>query len=73
MNKDLIVKICTGLEIVGVLSLMGIALKRNNDCYKAECELIETRGKLIGSEFNGIVKDVEILQLKNKVKELENK
>lgn len=73
MNKDLIVKICTGVEIVSILSLMGIALKRNNDCYKAECELIETRGKLIDSEFKGLIKDIENHQLKDKIKELENK
>lgn len=71
MNKDLIVKIGTGMEILGILGLMGIAFKRNNDCYKAERKLINTEMKLINTEFDGIVKDVKIRLLEDKVKELE--
>lgn len=73
MNKDLIVKICTGVEIVGVLSLMGIALKSSNDCYKAECKLIDKEIELGFSKLNSILKDVENRKLKDKIKELENK
>ena len=31
------------MEITGIVGLTAIALKRNNDCYKAECELIAER------------------------------
>lgn len=71
MNKDLIVKIGTGLEIAGILGLMGIALKRNNDCYKAECKLIDTEFKLVASEVSNAIKDIDIQILEAKVKELE--
>lgn len=70
MSKDLIAKICTGVEIVGILVLTGIAFKRNNDCYKAECKLIKTECELIDSQIDCMVKDIENHCLKTELKEL---
>lgn len=66
MNGKLIVKLGTGMELVGVLILAGIALKRNNECYKAEKELLKVK-------LDGIFKDVEIYKLRKELEELKNK
>ena len=66
MNGKLIVKLGTGMELVGVLILAGIALKHNNECHKAEKELLKVK-------FDGIFKDVEIYKLRKELEELKNK
>lgn len=66
MNK-LIVGICTIVEVGCLLSLGGIALKRNNECYKAQRGQINAEFKNIGLELECILKDAEIRNLKEEL------
>ena len=66
MNK-VIVGVCTIIELGCLLGLGGIALKRNNDCYKAECGLVNERFNNISLEMDCILKDAEIKQLKEEL------
>ena len=67
--KDLVVGISTLVELGCIIGLAGIGLKRNNDCYKAEMELVDAKLKLGLAEIEKFDKDCEIEKLK---KELEN-
>lgn len=49
-----------------LLGLAGIALKRNNDAYKASCDLID-------AEFKNIALDVENHSLKHEIEQLKKK
>lgn len=49
-----------------ILGLAGIAFKRNNDAYKASCNLIE-------SEIKHLEKDIEIYNLRQEIKTLKEK
>ena len=64
MGKGLVVTIGTGLELFGVATLLYIALKRNSDCYKAECKLIEAQHQLFLKELEMFEKDEKIKELK---------
>ena len=66
---DLIVGVSTLVELGCIIGLASIGLKRNNDCYKAEMELLDTKLKLGLTEIEKFDKDCEIEKLK---KELEN-
>ena len=70
--KDFAAGMCAIGEIVCITLITGIALKRNNDCYKAECKLINTEFKLMSTELDNINKDIEIKTLKDKIKKLES-
>lgn len=63
-------KLLTLVEIIGILGIAGIALKRNNDAYKAECKLLDTEIKLGFTELDGICKDIKIEELEKELKEL---
>ena len=67
MGKDLFVTIGTGLEMCGIAVLTYIALKRNSECYKAECKLIDAQKQIFLKELEIITKDVEIEKLKKKL------
>jgi hypothetical protein len=64
MSKNLLVTIGTGIEMCGVAVLTYIALKRNSDCYKAECKLIDAQKQLILKELEMYEKDEKIKKLK---------
>ena len=69
MKLDMaVVGLCTLVELGCITALAAIGLKRNNDCYKAEMELLDCETKLIWTEIDVIRKDAEIKELK---KELE--
>lgn len=70
MNK-FIVGVCTLIEMGCIVALAGIGLKRNNDCYKAEVKLGETRMDLAASELKCFAKDLEINDLKKQLKNLQ--
>lgn len=65
--------LCTAVELGSILALAGLGLKRNNDCYKAECKHIDAEYKLAASQLEGVCKDIEIGLLKDEVKELKEK
>ena len=69
-GKDLITGVATLLELGCIAALAGIALKRNNDCYKAECKLIDTELKLIGEQISGSIKNFKISMLEKELDEL---
>ena len=69
MNK-LITGVCTLVELGCMLALGGIALKRNNECYKAECKANELEVKLIFTELESYLKGSEIERLKKELEEL---
>ena len=54
------------VQLGSIIGLMAIGLKRNNDCYKAEMELLDEQMKNFGLEYEIIKKDAEIRQLKQK-------
>lgn len=68
--KDLVVGVATLIELGCIAGLAGIAFKRNNDCYKAECELISTKAELFCKEMEQIDKDYKIKKLEKELKEL---
>lgn len=71
MNK-IIVGVCTVLELGCVVGLTAIALKRNNDCYKAECKAIDLELKLCLTEIERDLKGYENERLKKELDELKS-
>lgn len=69
--KDIVVGVCTLVEVGCVLALGGIALKRNKDCYDAECALVDEKLKHGLTQLKLIDKDYEIAQLKAKLRKSE--
>lgn len=72
MNK-LITGVCTLVELSCMLALGGIALKRNNECYKAECKASNLEVKLIFTELENELKECEIERLKKELEQLKGK
>jgi hypothetical protein len=56
-----------------MLALGGIALKRNNECYKAECKASNLEVKLIFTELENELKECEIERLKKELEQLKSK
>lgn len=71
--KDLVLGVCTLVEVGCIIGLAGLGFKRNNDWYKAECELINTQCELYNAEIQNIVKDSKIKQMENEIKQLKAK
>lgn len=69
MNK-FVVGVCTLVELGSIVGLAYIGLKRNNDCYKAECRAIDAEWKLAIEQIDCATKDLEIKQLKKELAEL---
>lgn len=61
------------VELGSILTLAGIALKRNNDCYKAECKLAKVEMELACSDIAGIFKDAKIRTLEQELEGLKTK
>ena len=61
------------MELGSIIGLTAIALKRNNDCYKAECEAIKLQSTVILKEIDLITKNAQIRVLEKEVEELKNK
>lgn len=75
MNKfeKFIYGTCELIQLGSIIGLAVIGLKRNQDCYKAECKAIELQCDLWKKEIEEIQKDVEIKKLKQEVSELKTK
>lgn len=71
MNK-LVVGLCTVVEMVCLGGLAGIALKQNNDCYKAQCKLIDSELNCLSTEIELAIKNAEIRKLKEELAELKS-
>lgn len=71
--KGLITGIAVLIELGCISSLAVIALKRNRDCYEAECNLLEAESKLIYKELEVIHLNHEISMLKYDLNELKGK
>lgn len=69
MSKT-ILGLCTFIELTGVAVLTGIALKRNNDAYKAEVKCIDLELALAFNELDSTMKDIEIDHLKKELEKL---
>lgn len=64
---------CTLVELGSIIGLAGLALKRNQECYEAECKNIELSCDLIKKEIDMMSKDREIKNLEQEVEDLKNK
>lgn len=69
MSKT-ILGLCTFIELTSVAVLTGIALKRNNDAYKAAVKCIDLELALAFSDLENTVKDIEIDRLKKELEKL---
>ena len=65
-----ILGLCTIIELTGVAVLTGIALKRNNDAYKAEVKCIDLELALAFKDLENTAKDIEIDHLKKEIEKL---
>lgn len=63
MKKDSLVLLAGFINLGCITGLAAIGLKRNRDCYNAECKLIQ-------EQLDNIAKDVEITSLKTEIKKL---
>ena len=61
------------VEFGGICGLAYIGLKRNNDCYKAECRAINAEYKEASVQIDNIVKDAQIRQLEKELDEMKTK
>ena len=71
--KDVVFGLCSLGQMACVIGIAGIALKRNNDCYKAECKLIDSERELILTKMDGMLKDIEIATLSEENEQLKAK
>lgn len=70
MNK-FAVGLCWAVELGCLIGITGIALKRNNECYKAECALHDEKMAHLGTQLEMVGKDYEIRVLKKKLEEVQ--
>ena len=68
--SGVVVGLATLVELGCIVELARIALRRNNDCYKAECKLIEREADLSFATIDILKKETEIKQLKDELKKL---
>lgn len=60
------------LELTGIVGLTGIALKRNNDCYKAQMKLVDTELKCSFLELDNTIKENKINLLETELNKFKN-
>lgn len=56
-----------------IVALAGMGLKRNNDCYKAECENIDLRCEMLDKDIRAMTDKWKIDDLEREVKTLKEK
>jgi hypothetical protein len=60
------------VELGCLIGIAGIALKRNNDCYKAQCELVDEQMAHFKTQIDMIDKDYEIKVLKKELEKVKS-
>lgn len=65
--------ICGFIQLGCIAGLTAIGLKRNNDCYKAECKLINTEFKLASEQIDNVFNRAAIKRLEKENEELKAK
>ena len=73
MNKKILVSIASIMELGGVALLTYVGLKRNSDCYKAECKLAKAKTDAVRKDLLLLLKDCEIEVMRRKIESLEQK
>lgn len=68
--NGLIVGVSTLVELGCIIGLAGIGLKRNKECYEAECKLFERELDLSLANLDGLRKDIEIAELKDELNKI---
>lgn len=71
--EKIAVGLCKLVEIGSIIGLAAIGLKRNHDCYNAECENIKLRCDALKKDVDMVYKDAEIRVLKREIETLKNK
>lgn len=56
-----------------IVALAGIGLKRNNDCYKAECKNIDLQCEMFNKDVKAMTDKWKIEDLEREVKNLKEK
>ena len=69
MNK-FVIGVCNVVQLGCIIALAGIGLKRNQDCYEAEKELINVKVDLFKARVENEIKNVEIKHLKEELDKL---
>ena len=71
MNKFL-AGLYTAVQFGCIIGITGIALKRNKECYEAECKLHEERMDHLSTQLEIINKDYEIKCLKKELEKVKS-
>lgn len=71
MNKFL-AGLYSAVQFGCIIGITGIALKRNKDCYDAECRLHEERMDHLSTQLEMINKDYEIKVLKKELEKVKS-
>ena len=77
MNAETVKKVVswslTLVELGGIAGITGIALKRNKECYEAQCEQVKTEVELIKEQMRNELNKIKIKQLQKELDELKSK
>lgn len=77
MNTEMVKKVVswslTLVELGGIMGLTGIALKRNKECYEAQCEQVNTEIELIKEQLKNELNKMKIKELQKEIDELKSK
>lgn len=71
--KKLVIGVCTLIEVGCIAGLAAIGLKRNKDCYKAECELINEEIEHLKTQCDLYISDAKVKKLEQEIAELKTK
>lgn len=71
MNK-FVAGLYTAVQFGCIIGITGIALKRNKECYEAECELFDERMNHLNTQLEMINKDYEIKRLKKELEKVKS-
>lgn len=70
MRKDVVVLAGIVVELGCLASLARIALKRNNECYNAQCDLVQEQFEHACTKLDMVYRDVKIQELEKELKDL---
>ena len=67
MKRDITQVFCKIVELGCIVGLAAIGLKRNRDCFIAQCKLIDEQIEHTTTKFESSMKDVRIKELEQKL------